>query len=107
VEKVCDRVGVIVKGTLVALDRVENILRSGVEGYLIHLQLPGSNSLSFAGLTAVRRTGSVAEFYVPCTAFNTFMGEVNSASIDVVLVETKRRDLEDFFLSLVRSDRES
>lgn len=104
VEKVCDRVGVIVKGSLVALDRVENILRSGVEGYVIHLQMPGTESLSFAGIEALRRTNSVSEFYVPCRAFNTFMGEVNRTGTDVVLVETKRRDLEDFFLSLVKND---
>jgi ABC-2 type transport system ATP-binding protein len=103
VEKVCDRVGVIVKGSLVAVDRVENILRSGVEGYVIHLQLPDAELLSFAGIEALRRANSVSEFYVPCSAFNAFMGEVNSACVVVVLVETKRRDLEDFFLSLVRA----
>ena len=104
VEKICDRVGVIVKGSLVAVDRVENILRSGVEGYQVHLQLPNAESgTSFAGLEAVRRTGSVSEFYVPCSAFNAFMGEVNKAGTEVALVETKRRDLEDFFLSLVNS----
>ncbi|OGR26734.1 MAG: ABC transporter ATP-binding protein [Desulfuromonadales bacterium GWD2_54_10] len=101
VEKICDRVGVIVKGSLVAVDRVENILRRGVEGYLVHLQLPDAGSGSYAGLEAVRRTGSVSEFYVPCNAFNAFMGEVNKAGTEVALVETKRRDLEDFFLSLV------
>ena len=104
VEKICDRVGVIVKGSLVAVDRVENILRSGVEGYQVHLQLPNAESgTSFAGLEAVRRTGAVSEFYVPCSAFNAFMGEVNKAGTEVALVETKRRDLEDFFLSLVNS----
>ncbi|MDD2271744.1 MAG: ABC transporter ATP-binding protein [Desulfuromonadaceae bacterium] len=107
VEKVCDRVGVIVKGSLVALDRVENILRSGVEGYIIHLQLPETESLSFAGIEALRRTDSVSEFYVPCSAFNAFMGEVNRTGTKVVLVETKRRDLEDFFLSLVHTGQES
>ena len=101
VEKVCDRVGVIIKGSLVAVDRVENILRSGVEGYLVHLQLPDALSKSYAGIEALRRTGSVSEFYVPCNAFNAFMGEVNKAGTEVALVETKRRDLEDFFLSLV------
>lgn len=104
VEKVCDRVGVIVKGNLVALDRVENILRSGVEGYLVHLQLPESEAKTFAGIAAVRRSGSVSEFYVPCGAFNAFMGEVNLSGVEVALVETKRRDLEDFFLSLVKND---
>ena len=103
VEKVCDRVGVIVKGRLVAVDRVENILRSGVEGYLIHLQMPETQSQSFAGFEAIRQTDSTLEFYVPCNGFNAFMGEVNSAGAKVVLVETKRRDLEDFFLSLVRA----
>jgi ABC-2 type transport system ATP-binding protein len=103
VEKVCDRVGVIVKGSLVAVDRVENILRSGVEGYVIHLQTPEAESPSFAGIEALRRTNLVSEFYVPCSAFNGFMGEVNRTGTVVLLVETKRRDLEDFFLSLVRN----
>ena len=105
VEKVCDRVGVIVKGSLVAVDRVENILRSGVEGYVIHLRMPEAESLSFAGIEALRSSNSVSEFYVPCSAFNGFMGEVNRTGTDVVLVETKRRNLEDFFLSLVKSDQ--
>lgn len=104
VEKVCDRVGVIVKGSLVALDRVENILRSGVEGYIVHLQIPETGSLSFAGVTALRSTNSVSEYYVPCVSFNAFMGEVNSTGSSVILVETKRRDLEDFFLTLVKND---
>lgn len=101
VEKVCDRVGVIVKGSLVALDRVENILHSGVEGYIVHLRLPEAESVSFAGIGALRCTDSISEFYVPCNAFNSFMGEVNRTGTVVALVETRRRDLEDFFLSLV------
>jgi ABC-2 type transport system ATP-binding protein len=101
VEKVCDQVGVIVKGSLVALDSVENILRSGVEGYLVHLQLPEAEAGSFAGIQAIRRSGTTAEFYVPCSGFNGFMGEVNRTGKEVVLVETKRRDLEDFFLAIV------
>ena len=103
VEKVCDRVGVIVKGSLVALDSVENILRSGVEGYQVHLRIPETEPGVFAGVEAVRRGGSTAEFYVPCGGFNGFMGEVNRAGREVLLVETKRRDLEDFFLSIVNA----
>lgn len=103
VEKICDRVGVIVKGRLVAIDRVENILKSGLEGYSVHLRLPEAESGLFAGFEAVRRTDTISEFYVPCSAFNVFMGEVNTSGKEVVLVETKRRDLEDFFLSLVQT----
>jgi ABC-2 type transport system ATP-binding protein len=105
VEKICDRVGVIVKGSLVAVDRVENILRQGVEGYLVHLKLNEADADTFGGFKALRCTGSVAEFYVPCSAFNAFMGAVNTSGIEVILVETKRRDLEDFFLSLVRTEQ--
>jgi len=89
------------------VDRVENILRSGVEGYVIHLQLPEDASLTFAGIEALRRTNTISEFYVPCSSFNCFMGDVNASGVDVVLVETKRRDLEDFFLSLVRSGQDT
>ena len=87
------------------MDRVENILRSGVEGYVIHLRMPEAESPSFAGIEALRSANSVSEFYVPCSAFNGFMGEVNRTGTDVILVETKRRNLEDFFLSLVKSDQ--
>ena len=107
VEKVCDRVGVIVRGALVALDRVENILKSGVEGYLVHLRLPEDVPAVFGGFEAVRRSGAISEFYVPCPAFNSFMGTVNTSGTEVVLVETRRRNLEDFFLSLVSVGRES
>ena len=102
VEKVCDRVGVIVQGTLVAVDRVETILRSGVEGYQVHLRTPvGQPTAVVAGIAPDRSNGPLAEYAVPCTRFNAFMEAVNAAGIDVALVETKRRDLEDFFLSLV------
>jgi len=107
VEKICDRVGVIVKGSLVAVDRVENILRNGLEGYFVHMQLPEADSGSFAGIHALRRTGTFSEFYVPCSAFNVFMGAVNTSGREVVLVEPKRRDLEDFFLTLVTPGKET
>ena len=105
VEKVCDRVGVIVKGSLVAVDRVENILRSGVEGYVIHIRLPNGSATDFAGTAPLRKTGEVSEYYLPRDNFNRFMGEVNTAGVEVVLVETKRRDLEDFFLALVKKEQ--
>lgn len=104
VEKVCDRVGVIVKGSLVAVESVESILRSGVEGYLVHLRFKGTQAPTFAGCVAQRQTASLLEYYVSCAVFNRFMGEVNTTGSEVVLVETKRRDLEDFFLSLVHTD---
>lgn len=108
VEKVCDRVGVIVKGSLVALDRVENILRSGVEGYQVHLKsLAEVSPATVAGIEAWRSSGRISEFYVPYAAFNSFMGEVNRSGLEVALVETKRKNLQDFFLELIKSDQDS
>ena len=101
VEKVCDRVGVIVKGSLVVVDSVENILRGGVEGYVVQLLVPEPEQGSIAGIEAMRRVGTIAEYYVPRDIFSTFMGEVSRMGKTVALVETKRRDLEDFFLSIV------
>ncbi len=106
VEKVCDRVGVIIKGSLVALDHVENILKQGVQGYLVHLRMEGDDNKELSGFKAIRQTGSVSEFYVTCSSFNAFMAEVHNRKLEVVLIETKRRDLEDFFLSLVSSGKE-
>jgi hypothetical protein len=64
--------------------------------------MPEAESPSFAGIEVLRGTNSISEYYVPCSAFNGFMGEVNRTGTEVVLVETKRRDLEDFFLALVK-----
>ena len=107
VEKVCDRVGVIIKGNLVALDRVENILRSGVEGYAVYLKDLDGGLKYFAGSESVHHNGQIAEFYLPCAEFNGFMGEVNRAGVEVALVEAKRKNLQDFFLELVKNSQGS
>jgi len=102
VEKVCDRVGVIVKGSLVALDTVENILRRGVEGYLVQISLKDAEACSVEGFNLVREHETTLEYYVPKEDFNRFMTQVSKSGFEVTLVETRRKDLEDFFLSLVQ-----
>lgn len=102
VEKVCDRVGVIVKGSLVALDTVENILRRGVEGYLIQISVRDVKDRSIEGFDPIREHETTLEYYVQKEDFNRFMAQVSKCGFEVTLVETKRKDLEDFFLSLVQ-----
>lgn len=102
VEKVCDRVGVIVKGSLVALDTVENVLRSGVEGYLVQVSVRGVANRTIEGFSPIREYDTTMEYYVSKGDFNRFMAQVSNFGIEVTLVETRRRDLEDFFLSLVK-----
>jgi ABC-2 type transport system ATP-binding protein len=102
VEKVCDRVGVIVKGELVALDTVENVLRRGVEGYLVQVAVTDPLKHLIEGFDPVRKQETSFEYYVQREDFNRFMSQVSNRGIEVTLVETRRRDLEDFFLSLVQ-----
>lgn len=102
VEKVCDRVGVIVKGELVALDTVENVLRRGVEGYLVQVAVTDPVKHQIEGFAPIRTQETTFEYYVQREDFNRFMSQVSNRGIEVTLVETRRRDLEDFFLSLVQ-----
>lgn len=103
VEKVCDRVAVLVKGSLVALDSVENILKSGIEGYMVQLRAAVVEE-RFAPFLLVRVSGALTDYYVPKEQFSSFMNFVAHSSAEVELIETKRKNLEDFFLSLVEQN---
>jgi len=105
VEAVCDRVGVIAKGRLEALDSVDNILRSGVEGYTV--QVKGSSDLSSHGYVPEEEQGDLREFYVPKERFNNFVELVADKGGKIELIETKRKDLEEFFLEIVMQDNVS
>ncbi|KAA0895260.1 ABC transporter ATP-binding protein [Oryzomonas rubra] len=101
VEKVCDRVGVIVKGQLEALDSVENIVRQGIEGYIVQTRLSRGNHEALGGFSVVRTNETFIEYFVPVAGFNEFMALAGQHSVEVTLVETKRKDLESFFLEIV------
>jgi ABC-2 type transport system ATP-binding protein len=101
VEKICDRVGVIVKGRLEALDSVENILRSGLEGYCVQIRSDLGRLDAFDRFTVLRKHEPFVEFMVPAARFNEFMALVGQHSAEVMFVETKRKDLEAFFLEIV------
>lgn len=104
VEKVCDRVGVIVKGKLEALDSVENIVRKGIEGYVVQTRLGQGRHDALSGFEINRTNESFVEYFVPVAAFNQFMSLAGHNSVEVTLVETKRKDLEAFFLEIVEKE---
>lgn len=101
VEKVCDRVGVIVKGQLEALDSVENIVRKGIEGYIVQTRLGRGSHDALGDFAVARRNETFVEYFVPVAGFNEFMSLAGQHSVEVALVETKRKDLESFFLEIV------
>ncbi|GFO66740.1 ABC transporter ATP-binding protein [Geomonas limicola] len=85
VESVCDRVGIITKGELRSVERVEAVLERGVVGYQ---------------LTLKDREGS-RELYVPREQLTTTVGELAVQGVEITLLEPRRKSLEDFFLEIV------
>ena len=106
VEKVCDRVGVIVKGQLEALDSVENIVRKGIEGYIVQTRLSQGGHDALGGFAVTRKNENFVEYFVPVAGFNEFIALAGHHSVEVTLVETKRRGLEAFFLDIVENKKE-
>ena len=90
VEAVCDRVGVIVNGRLRVLDTVQNVLRSGVQGYRIQL---------------VSSDDGIEERQVGQDRLHEAMERIWSEGGVIQRVEPYGRTLEDFFLDVVARAR--
>lgn len=105
VEAVCDRVGIIVKGKLELLDYVEKIMQSGIVGYTV--QVNGAMDLTNFGLPVGVKVGDLWEYFVPKEKFNEFVAQVATSGNKVELIETRRRDLEEFFLEIVKGNNVS
>lgn len=86
VEKVCDRVGVINKGQLLVVERVEKILQLGVEGYTVLM---------------INSDGKKEELFVGKNDLQSFIEQsvMNRQSIEKI--EPRRKDMEAFFLEMV------
>lgn len=107
VEKICDTVGVIVHGKLEAIDSVESILRSGIEGYVVQTKRKQPDDVLLEGFQVVRQDDAYIEYMVPATQFNNFSALLAQYSIEVTLIETRRKDLEAFFLNIAGSNLNS
>ncbi|MEI8356078.1 MAG: ABC transporter ATP-binding protein [Deltaproteobacteria bacterium] len=86
VEAVCDRVGVINKGTLLTVDTVASILQRGVEGYVVQRFLPD---------------GTTDRQLVPKSDLHTFIEQSIASRWSIERIEPKRKDIEAFFLDIV------
>lgn len=90
VEVVCDRLGVIAGGQLLAVDSVSNILGGEVEGYLVQANRPG---------------GGVEEMFVDKSKLQAGMQQIWAEGGAVERIEPRRRDLEAYFLDVVAKGR--
>ncbi len=91
VETVCDRVGVIVDGTLQCVEHVSSVLSSGIIGYRIRSRMPGEQKQ--------------AELNVPKDSIGKVMADLQSAGREVTLIEPERKNLEAFFLDIVEGKK--
>jgi len=91
VEAVCDRVGMLFQGTLARLDRVESILAEGTLGYTVRLKHDIASGQK--------------ERYVHKEELASVMKEVVAAGQEVISIEPKRKDLEAFFLDMLKVSR--
>ena len=91
VETICDRVGIIVKGTLRCVERVASLMREGVVGY--HLYIKDKNSFD------------VKEVYVTKDQLPAFIQETQVQEQEITMIEPRRKNLEDFFLGIVREQK--
>lgn len=103
IELVCDRFGVIVAGRLRALLPVEQILEQGVEGYTV--QVGGCKAEQLAPFICRAKGDGVLEVDVPRPDFCEFSRRLDAAGGEVRLIETRRKDLESFFLEIVKGQQ--
>ncbi len=87
IEAVCDQIGIIVRGRLRALERVEDLLREGVEGYRVRY---------------TDRGGSEQEDLVPKAELRDRLDTLFAAGASLGGIEPHRRDMEAYFLQIVR-----
>jgi ABC-2 type transport system ATP-binding protein len=103
-ERVCDRIGVIVGGMLQPPRVVGDLLREGVDGYFCRVR-GGGNALSM--YTATPCGDGCQELFVPRADFDRLAADLLACGGSFELIEPSRRDIEDYFLSLVRGSAEA
>lgn len=103
VESVCDRVAIINVGKLLAVKQVSDLLEKGIEGY--HVRLAGGSDKLSAVFTDNVQGVDKQTLYVPRTELNRFMAAVANEGAEVLLLEPRRRNLEQFFLEIVQREK--
>jgi ABC-2 type transport system ATP-binding protein len=103
VEAVCDRVAIIDSGKLLAVKQVSDLLEKGIEGY--DVQLAGGSEQLCQGFDTSIQASGVRELFVPRGDLNHFMAKVARDGGEILLMEPRRRNLEQFFLDIVQREK--
>lgn len=87
-ESVCDRVGIITKGELRSVASIDTIMSEGIMGYSVQSKTSGGEE----------RT----ETYVPKEELTSFLATLQRNGREISLIEPRRKNLEQFFLDIIR-----
>ena len=99
VEAVCDRVAVLAEGALRFVGAVQTVLEAGVEGYVVQVsRAPWLDGAAVVG-------EGLRQAYVPRDELTGFLRQLADKGGEVLFMEPRRRDLEAFFLDMVRQSR--
>lgn len=88
VETVCDRVGIIVQGTLQCVEQVNAILTEGIVGYQIKFRIAD--------------TAELQSIEIPRQDLVGFIADTHARGREITLIEPRRKNLETFFLDIVK-----
>jgi len=102
VEVVCDRVGIIVEGRLKSVNAVDELLEKGIEGYNVRAR--HCSDALLRAFSAAKKSADTHEIYVPRDKYREFTAMLFESGGEVDLIETKRKDLEAFFLDIVAKE---
>jgi ABC-type multidrug transport system ATPase subunit len=98
VERVATRAAVIDRGRLVALDRIDNLMRLDREVYEVEFSAGGAEP-SF--ITVDRRTDGSVEGRIAATDFDAFVAFTQAEGRRVLTCSLKRSSLEDAYFSIL------
>ena len=88
VERVCDRVGIIQRGELRLVDRVEDILTRGITGYTVRFTR--------------QDVAGYEEIFADKKEFGRVVSEIEASGAEIAMVEPVRKSMEDLFLEIVK-----
>jgi len=111
VEAVCDRVGILRDGELVAVDSIEGLRETGGGGETLRVTTDGLPDAAIVavraleGVGAVRRDGDSLAVEADGTAKTAVLDAVEGAGATVLDFETESRSLEELFLAYTEGGR--
>jgi len=105
IERVCDRVGVIVAGAFQEERIVSELMREGIDGY--YCRVRGGDDSELAAYGGRDAGAGFCELFVPRVEFDDFAAALLKGGGSFDLIEPRRRDIEDYFLQLVANARAS